>query len=93
MVQIISILLKEASSLAGPAEDLSLSEVIEETGPVQCIQEEEEEEEEEEGLGDRDLEELIYDGDPLVESDCEDSELLYICSCIILLSFIAGYFD
>ena len=92
MVQIISILLKEASSLAGPAEDLSLSEVIEETGPVQCIQEEEEEEEEE-GLGDRDLEELIYDGDPLVESDCEDSELLYIRSCISLLSFITGYFD
>ena len=73
-----------------------VSEVVEESGPVEYSEEEEEEEEEKEegGLGDADVDELAYEGDPLLYSDGEDGKsiiqccwsthnfcLLYLCEC------------
>ncbi|XP_019849314.1 PREDICTED: transcription factor IIIB 90 kDa subunit-like [Amphimedon queenslandica] len=73
--QRMSATIKSPQETAPEKDEASLEDlpVIEETGPIQPILEEEEEEEEEGGLGDGDIEELIYDGDPLVNSDCEDS--------------------
>ena len=50
-------------------------EVVEESGPVQYC-EEEEEMEEEEGYGDEEMDELAYEGDPLLQSDHEDGKSL-----------------
>lgn len=64
-------------------------DVVEETGPVEYV------EEDEEGIGDDDMENLVYEGDPLLNSDYEDGKLfslyvhssihLYICPSIHLL--------
>ena len=48
------------------------SEVVEESGPVVYRAEEEEEEE---GYDDEELDELAYEGDPLLQSDDEEGEL------------------
>jgi len=47
---------------------LKVPEVIEESGPVQYC----EEDAEEEGLDDEDMDELAYEGDPLLNSDYEE---------------------
>lgn len=44
-------------------------DVVEETGPVEYV------EEDEEGIGDDDMENLAYEGDPLLNSDYEDGKL------------------
>lgn len=51
-----------------PAFPLPVPEVIEESGPVQYC----EEDAEEEGLDDEDMDELAYEGDPLLNSDYEE---------------------
>ena len=45
--------------------------VIEESGPVIYA---EEDDEEGEGVGDDDIEDLVYEGDPLLNSDYEDGK-------------------
>ena len=48
---------------------MTISETVEESGPVVYS---DGEEDEEDGLRDEDMEELVYKGDPLLYSDCED---------------------
>ena len=64
---------KGSSSITGtsysdPGEDVCVPQVVEECGPVQY----EEGEGEDEGLDDEEMEELVYEEDPLLHSDYED---------------------
>ena len=61
-----------------------MSEVVEESGPVEYSEGEEEEEEEEGGLGDADVDELAYEGDPLLYSDGEDGKSIIQCVAGVL---------
>ena len=68
---------KGSSSLTGtshldPVEGVSVPQVVEESGPVQY-------EEGEEGLDDEEMEELVYEEDPLLHSDYEDEG---VCVCV-----------
>ena len=58
----------------------TISETVEESGPVVYS----DGEDEEDGLRDEDMEELVYKGDPLLYSDCED-EGIYDSNVSILL--------
>ena len=51
------------------------TDIVEESGPVVYS---DGEEEEEDGLRDADMEELAYEGDPLLYSDCEDEGIMTI---------------
>lgn len=70
------------------AEGSGEPETVEESGPVVYS---EGEEEDEEGLGDADMDELAYEGDPLLYSDYEDEgnhvggigELEQVIACML----------
>ena len=57
--------------------ETDLTETVEESGPVVYSDGEEEEREGEGGLRDVDMEDLAYEGDPLLYSDCEGEGMLY----------------
>lgn len=64
-------------SIPGVGTESTGPEVVEESGPVAYSEGEEEEEEgenEEEGLDDVEMDELVYEGDPLLDSDYEDGK-------------------
>lgn len=69
----------------GPAGE---PEVVEESGPVEYS--DDDDDEEEEGLDDEEMDELAYEGDPLLDSDFEvekDGELNDYLTIIILYKY------
>ena len=65
-------------------------EVIEESGPVEYVDEEEEDYDDDHddgGLGDEEMDELAYEGDPLLHSDYEDGKFMSL-ACVRLREVI-----
>ena len=63
----------------GGTEKTMEPEVIEEAGPVEYVNEEEEDYDDG-GMGDEEMDELVYEGDPLLHSDYEDGVFVgWVC--------------
>ena len=71
-------------------------EVIEESGPVEYVDEEEEDYDDDDddgGLGDEEMDELAYEGDPLLHSDYEDGKFMSLALWeVIMLRMSCVYF-
>ena len=57
-------------------EDIMEPEVVEESGPVDYV--DEEEDYDDGGIGDEEMDELAYEGDPLLHSDYEDGKFVVL---------------